>query len=146
MEIKNARVREDCLHSELTEKIIGTFYEVYNQLGFGFLESVYQKAMIIALKQTGFEAIAEAPIRVSFRGHEVGSFYADLLVEKRVILELKAARAIESAHEAQILNYLRASDVEVGLLLNFGPRPQVRRLIFDNLRKISVHQCSSVAD
>ena len=114
-------------------------------MGIGFLESVYQKALFIALREKGLEVASEFPIVVRFRGQEVGHFFADLVVERKVILELKAVRAIEAAYEAQTMNYLRATDIEVGLLLNFGTRPQVRRFVFDNPRKISVNQCSSVA-
>jgi GxxExxY protein len=122
-------------HGDLTEKIIGVFYEVYNELGHGFLESVYEGAMLIALIERGLKTANQVPTRVWFRGRMVGDFKADLLVERAVILELKAGRALESAHEAQLLNYLRATDIEVGLLLNFGVKPQFRRLAYDNDRK-----------
>jgi GxxExxY protein len=122
-------------HQEVTEKIIKVFYEVYNELGHGFLESVYEQAMAIALKQTGLAVSQQTPITVHFRGHLVGDFRADLLVQQTVIVELKSARAIESAHEAQLLNYLRATEIEVGLVMNFGPKPEFKRLIFDNERK-----------
>jgi GxxExxY protein len=122
-------------HKALTQKIIGVFYEVYNELGHGFLESVYENAMVVALRQAGLETAQQAPVRVSFRGQLVGDFRADLLVEDAVIVELKAARAIESAHEAQLLNYLRATEIEVGLLVNFGPKPEFKRFVFDNERK-----------
>ena len=122
-------------HGALTEKIIGVFYEVYNELGHGFLESVYENAMGIALRQTGLSAVQQAPIRVAFRGQLVGDFRADLMVEGSVLIELKACRAIEPAHEAQLLNYLRATELEVGLLLNFGPKPEFKRFVFENSRK-----------
>ena len=122
-------------HGQLTEKIIGVFYEVYNELGHGFLESVYEGAMLIALIESGLKTANQVPTPVWFRGRMVGDFKADILVERAVILELKAARALESAHEAQLLNYLRATDIEVGLLLNFGVKPQFRRLAYDNDRK-----------
>ena len=111
------------------------FYDVYNELGHGFLESVYQKAMVIALRQAGLRADPEHPVPVWFRGQPVGEFSADVLVERSVILELKAIRTLEIAHEAQLLHYLRATDIEVGLLLNFGPNPQIKRMAFDNERK-----------
>jgi GxxExxY protein len=127
---------KDFKHGELTERIIGIFYEVYNELGHGFLESVYEKAMLIALRDyAGITVQYKHPIEVSFRGQSVGIFEADLLVEGVVLLELKSARAIDPAHEAQLLNYLRATKVEVGLILNFGPKPEFRRLAFDNSRK-----------
>jgi GxxExxY protein len=122
-------------HSELTKEIIGVFYDVYNELGHGFLESTYAEAMVFALEEAGLTAIRETAVPVWFRGKKVGQYYADLLVNNSVLLELKAARAIESAHEAQLLHYLRATEIEVGLLLNFGVRPQFRRLLFDNGRK-----------
>jgi GxxExxY protein len=126
---------KDFKHGELTERIIGIFYEVYNELGHGFLESVYEKAMLIALRDAGISVQYKHPIDVFFRGQSVGDFEADLLVEGVVLLELKAARAIDPAYEAQLLNYLRATHVEVGLILNFGPKPEFRRLAYDNSRK-----------
>jgi len=120
---------------ELTQRIIGVFYEVYNELGFGFLESVYQKSMMLALEQVGLRVAPKRPIAVWFRGANVGNFAGDLVVEDCVFVELKGVRALDSAHEAQLLNYLRATTIEVGLLLNFGPKPQVKRLAFDNVRK-----------
>jgi GxxExxY protein len=122
-------------HQEITEKIIGAFYEVYNELGHGFLESVYEQSMAIALCEAGLQVVRQAPITVHFRGQMVGDFRADLLVNNQVIVELKAARAIESAFEAQLMNYLRATKVEIGLLMNFGPKPGFKRFIFDNERK-----------
>ena len=133
-------------HTELTDRIISTFYDVYNELGYGFLESVYQKAMTIALKDAGLNVVTEVPISVWFRSQAVGEFRADLVANDLVLLELKSARTLEPVHESQTLNYLRSTDLEVALLLNFGPRPQVRRLAFANERKkISVHQRSSAA-
>jgi len=99
------------------------------------LEAVYREAMMIALTQSGLKAESEVPLRVWFRGQKIGSFKADLIVEGVVILELKAARALDSSHEAQILNYLRATEIEVGLLFNFGPKPSFKRQVFDNDRK-----------
>jgi GxxExxY protein len=123
-------------HRELTEKIIGVFYEVYNELGHGFLESVYQEATCIALIDSGLKAAQRVPTPVWFRGRMVGDFKADILVEGAVLLELKAARALEPVYEAQLLNYLRATDIEVGLLMNFGVKAQFKRLAFDNDRKL----------
>lgn len=128
------------LHADITDRVIAAFYDVYNELGFGFLESVYKNAMIVALRQKGLEVETETPIAVMFRGAKVGNFFADLLINRCVILELKTANSIEKVHEAQLLNYLRATDIEVGLVLNFGPKPQFRRLRLDNARKAhSVH-------
>ena len=123
------------IHSELTEKIIGIFYEVYNELGHGFLESVYEQAMAIALAEHEIFFQRQIAVPVWFRGHQIGDFRGDLLVENKIIVELKVGRAIESAWEKQLLNYLRATQIEVGLLLNFGPVAQFRRLVFDNERK-----------
>jgi GxxExxY protein len=121
--------------SSLTERIIGVYFDVYNELGHGFLESVYQAAMLIALGEAGLDARSELEVPVTFRGHQVGIYRADIVVEQRIVVELKAARAIEAAHEAQLLHYLRATPFEVGLLLNFGAKPEFRRLVFQNSRK-----------
>ena len=125
----------DLKHRELTQKIIGVFYEVYNELGHGFLESVYQKSLSFALTEAGLVVHSPVDIPVWFRGHRVGNFEGDVLVERCVLLELKAVRALDSSHKAQLLNYLRAPHVEVGLLLNFGARPEFKRLAYDNSRK-----------
>ena len=122
-------------HKELTETIIGVFFEVYNELGHGFLESVYEKAFEIALNAKGLDVRRQIQVPVWFRGHRVGDFVADVLVNQLVLLEPKAARALDASHEAQILNYLRATEIEVGLLFNFGVKPEFRRLAFDNSRK-----------
>ncbi len=135
------------IHSELTRAIIGIFYEVHNELGHGFLESVYEQALGIALAEHGIFFQRQIVVPVWFRGHQVGDFRADLLVENKVIVELKVGRAIEPAWEKQLLNYLRATEIEVGLLLNFGPSPQFRRLVFDNERKkIRGNPCESAAE
>ncbi|MDQ4079242.1 MAG: GxxExxY protein [Gemmatimonadota bacterium] len=118
------------LHRQTTERIIGVFYDVYNELGRGYLESVYVGALAVALQQKGIPYRRETPLDVIFRGVSVGFFRADLVVEERVVVEVKAARTIDPAHEAQLLNYLRASRIQVGLLLNFGHRPGFRRLAF----------------
>jgi GxxExxY protein len=119
----------------LTEKIIRVFYEVYNELGFGFLESVYREGMRIALGEAGFRVEAEVPVPVSFRGKLVGVFRADIVVGGRIIVELKTAELISKAHEAQVLHYLRASEMEVGLVMNFGPVAKFRRIEMRNDRK-----------
>jgi GxxExxY protein len=115
--------RADLLHRRITGHIIGLFFEVYNELGAGFLESVYVGALAIALEQSGLQHRREAALEVVFRGVPVGLFRADLVVEGKVVVEVKAGRTIDPAHESQLLNYLRASGLEVGLLLNFGPHP-----------------------
>jgi len=136
----------DLKHFAVTDKIIGVFYDVYNELGYGFLESTYAEALVIALAESGLTAVREVPVPAWFRGKKVGQYFADMLVDDVVLLELKAARTLESAHEAQLLHYLRATEIEVGLLLNFGLRPQFRRLLFDNARKkIRENPCQSVA-
>jgi GxxExxY protein len=133
-------------HADLTDKILGVFYDVYNELGYGFLESVYEESLVIALREAGLAVDRQVPVPVCFRNHRVGEFRADLLVESKVFLELKSARVLEAAHEAQLLHYLKSTEIEVGLLLNFGSRPQFRRLLFDNERKkIRVNPCESVA-
>jgi GxxExxY protein len=123
------------LHEKITETIIGTFYNVYNELGYEFLESVYEKSLVIALNEAGLKVERQKPIRVHFRDQVVGEYFADLVVNDTVILELKSCRALDRSHEAQLLHYLKATDIEVGLLLKFGERPQFNRLFFDNPRK-----------
>jgi GxxExxY protein len=122
-------------HSELTDLIIAVFYDVYNELGFGFLESVYRNSLRLALLDKGLTVEQEVPVTVFFRGHNVGDFRADLVVNRTILLELKTAEHIVAAHESQVLNYLRSTALELGLILNFGPKPQVRRLLLDNSRK-----------
>lgn len=128
------------LHQELTERIIKCFYEVYNTLGYGFLEKVYQRAMMIELAKHELSARSEQPINVSYKGENVGDYSADILVENTIILELKAAQAIVEDHEFQLINYLKATDIELGLLLNFGKKPEIRRKIFTNDRKKGEHR------
>jgi GxxExxY protein len=133
-------------HAESTEKVIGIFYDVYNELGYGFLESVYEESLMIALRESGLEVQSQVPVPVWFRQHKVGEFRADVLVENAVMLELTSVRMLEPSHEAQLLHYLKSTEVEIGLLLNFGVRPQFRRLLFDNERKkIRENPCKSVA-
>jgi GxxExxY protein len=122
-------------HAEVPEKIIGVFYDVYNELGYGFLECVYEESLVIALHEARLTANRQIPLPVWFRGHKVGEFRADVLVENCVLLELKSARSLDPAHEAQLLHYLKSTEIEIGMLLNFGARPQFRRLLFDNQRK-----------
>jgi len=126
---------QDFKHTELTEKIINIFYRVYNKLGYGFLEKVYENAMMIELKKEGILAIAQVPIKVLYDNEIIGEYYADILVDDKVIVEIKAARQLAEEHEAQLLNYLKATDIEVGLLLNFGFKPEIKRKAFNNLRK-----------
>jgi len=132
-------------HSEITGNVIKAFYEVSNELGHGFLESVYGKSLQIALLDLGIKARLKIEVPVSFRGQNVGTFEADMLVENCVLVELKAVRALDKAHEAQLLNYLRATEIEVGLLLNFSMEPSFKRMAFDNARKVG-RKCLSIAE
>ncbi len=133
-------------NEELTSKIIRVYYDVYNELGHGFLEAVYERAMTVALHDVGIKAEAQAPIPVHFRGHIVGEYRADILVDDKVIVELKAVRALAAEHYAQVIHYLRATPIEVGLLFNFGSHPSFRRFLFDNPAKgIRANPCESVA-
>ena len=122
-------------HKRITDKILKSFYEVYNELGNGFLESVYEKAMLLVLKDYGLKAESQKEILVSFRDEVIGNFKADLVVENKVIIELKAVWCIDPTHEAQLMNYLKATPIEVGFLLNFGNKPEFKRFAFDNSRK-----------
>jgi len=131
----DSQTNEQFRHAELTKSTIGAFYEVYNELGHGFIESVYENALCLALRRKGFEVHQQIAIPVWFRGDKVGNFEADLMVNRLVLLELKVARSIESAHLAQLMNYLKATPIEVGLLLNFGPRPEFKRVVLANDRK-----------
>jgi len=128
-------------HSLLTQEIIKVFFDVYNELGYGFLERVYQNALYLALKNEGFRVQPQARIKVWFRGTEVGEYFADLVVDDTVIIELKAVEHLLPEHENQLLNYLRGTDKEVGLLLNFGPKPTICRKVYDNALK--THQSKS---
>ena len=126
-------------HSGLRETIIGVFYDVYHELGQGFLESAYAEAMAVALEEAELQLAREFSVPVRFRGRKLGQYFADMIIADKILL-------LESAHEGQLLHYLKASEIEVGRLLNFGMRPQFRRLLFDNERKkIRAHPCASVA-
>ena len=134
-------------HKETTDIILKSFYEVYNELGDGFLESVYENALYILLTGYGLCVERQKGINVFFRGTIIGDFKTDLIVDKKVIIELKAVRALDSAHEAQLINYLKATNIEVGLLLNFGRKPEFKRFVYDNKRKkISGNQRKSAAE
>jgi GxxExxY protein len=126
--------KADYKYQELTEKIINLFYKVYNKLGYGFLEKVYENAMMIEFQKEKIPASAQTPIEVVYDQKVIGEYYADILVDK-IIVELKAARMLSAENEAQLLNYLRATGIEVGLLLNFGIKPEIKRRIFENSRK-----------
>ena len=124
------------LHKELTGEILRIFYEVYNDLSYGFLENVYENAMIVELKKAGLHCERQVPIKVFYKGVEVGTFFADILVEGCVILELKSG-PLKIEHEFQLLNYLKATEIEVGLLLSFGKEPNFVRKFFSNAKKKS---------
>ena len=129
----------ELLHGDVTRRVIGAFYYVYNRLGHGFVESVYQKALANTLERTGTHVHREAPMTVEFEGVAVGDFRADLVVEERVIVEVKAVDQLGPVHEAQLVNYLRASGIEIGLLLNFGPKATCRRLVNPRANRLPVH-------
>jgi len=123
------------LHQDLSDKIIKAFYKVYNELGFGFLENVYQNALYFELKNQNLTVETQKPIEVFYQNVKVGLYKADLIVENTIILELKAVECLLEEHELQLINYLKATDIEIGLLLNFGKEPEIRRKIFTNDRK-----------
>ena len=131
----NTDFQDTTKHKELTEKIIRIFYQVYNTLGYGFLEKVYENAMMIEFRIECIPAVAQFPIKVFYKEEVIGEYFADILVDEKVIVEIKATRTLALEHEAQLLNYLKATDIEVGLLLNFGPKPEIKRKVFDNNRK-----------
>jgi GxxExxY protein len=126
--------RRPMKYEDVTERAIGAFYQVYNTLGWGFLEKVYQNALAIELDKRGLRYVPQAKLDVYYDNQPVGEYFADFLVEDCVILELKAVEQLAPEHEAQLVNYLKASTIDVGLLLNFGPKPQVRRKIFETAR------------
>ena len=124
------KYEENYKHSELTERIIKEAYYVYNKLGQGFLEKVYENALFIRLKNTGFNVSQQYPVNVYFENELVGEYFADILIDKKVILELKAIEKLGAIHEVQLVNYLKATKIEVGLLINFGPKIEVKRKVF----------------
>ena len=128
---------ENYIHSDSTEKIIKAFYNVYNKLGYGFLEKVYENAMLIELKKFGLNCKNQFPIKVFYDEKNVGEYFADIIVNDFVIVELKAAENLCEEHECQIVNYLKATEIEVGLLLNFGKEPQLKRKVLTKDHKKS---------
>ena len=122
-------------HSDLTEKIIKAAHNVHNTLGYGFLEKVYHKAMVIELQSIGLSTVAEKPITVHYTNQIVGEYFADIVVSDKVIVEIKAVQTLNPAHEVQLVNYLKATNIDVGLLLNFGESLSVKRKIFQTARK-----------
>ena len=124
------------LHEEISDKILKSFYTVYNKIGYGFLEKVYENALLLELRRAGLYCTKQVPIEVYYEGISVGNYFADILVEDRIILELKAGDgALIEEHELQLINYLKATDKEVGLLLFFGKKPVFKRKIFTNDNK-----------
>lgn len=126
------------LHKSITDAILKVFYDVYNELGYGFLEKVYQNAMYFELKSLGYKVEAQKQIKVYFKKQLVGEYYSDLLVEDKVIVELKATELLMNVHVAQIMNYLKATLIEIGLLINFGEEPEFKRLYYSNDRKSNI--------
>jgi GxxExxY protein len=125
-------MNKNSLHSDVTALILKAFFKVYNTLGYGFLEKVYENAMIIELRKMGVECNAQSAIKVYYDEETVGNYSADIFVANVVIVELKAAVALAPDNEAQLLNYLKGTEIEVGMLLNFGPKPEFRRKVFSN--------------
>jgi len=126
------------LHKSTTDAILKAYYNVYSELGFGFLEKVYQNSMFFELKSFGLKVEAQKQIQVYFKNQLVGDFYSDLLIEDKVIVELKATEFLMDIHTAQIINYLKATLIEVGMLLNFGEEPEFKRVIYTNDRKANI--------
>ena len=125
----------ELLHQETTDQIIKAFYKVYNTLGFGFLEKVYENALSAELITRGIQVETQKRLEVYYEDQLVGEYFADIVVEEKIILELKSAESLHPAHEAQLMNYLKATEIEVGLLLNFGVKPEFKRKLFTNSRK-----------
>lgn len=118
------------VHEDISRRVIGAFFDTYNELGHGFLESVYEAALAVRLRECGLAARRQVAIDVRFHGQVVGCFRVDLLVEDCVLVEIKAGRNLQAVHEAQLINYLKATGIQLGLLVNFGPRPEFRRRVF----------------
>ncbi|MBL7960129.1 GxxExxY protein [bacterium] len=125
----------ELLHKDITDKIIKAFYKVYNVLGFGFLEKVYENAMFVELIATGLQCEKQKQIRVYYNGQAVGEYYSDMVVNDCVIVELKSSERLVKEHTLQLINYLKATNLEIGLLLNFGKKPEFKRKIFTNDKK-----------
>jgi GxxExxY protein len=123
------------LHQDKTEKIIQAYFKVYNTLGYGFLERVYENALLIELRRMGFECKSQYPIQVFYESFVVGDYFADIIVDDCIIIENKAAESLVEENEFQLINYLKSTNIEVGLLLNFGKKPEFKRKIFTNDRK-----------
>ena len=132
------RIYADCLmedgmlHGEVTDRIINAFYMVYNTLEYGFLEKIYENALCIELRKAGFHVGQQHPIQVFYEEQQIGDYFADIVVDDLIVIELKAAEQLRKEHVAQLTNYLKATKKEVGLLLNFGSKPEFRRIVFSN--------------
>ena len=129
------RIDMELLHRDITDNIIKSFYCVYNELGFGFLEKVYENSLFLEFLERGLYCEKQKRIKVFFKGQKVGEYYADLIINNLVIIEIKAAESFAREHELQLVNYLKATDIEVGMLLNFGKKPEFKRKIFTNDKK-----------
>lgn len=127
--------RIELVHGELSREIVGAFYEVFKELGTGFLEGAYHRAMVIALEDRGLASQREVPTTVYFRGRSIGEYRMDLVVENAIVVECKTAERITPPHRVQLLNYLRATDYRLGLVLNFGATPEFKRMVNDTSRK-----------
>jgi GxxExxY protein len=130
-------------YKDITDKIIRSFYKVYNTLGYGFLEKVYENALYMELKNAGLRCSKQQAVDVYYNQQKVGKYFADLIIEEVVIIELKAAEGIALEHEFQLINYLKATDIEVGLLLNFGKTPQFKRKVFENRLRLTTEHKSA---
>jgi GxxExxY protein len=133
------------IHGEETDRIIKAFYKVYNTLGYGFLEKNYENALCIELRKAGFTVVQQHPIQVFYEGEQIGDYFADIVVDDLIILELKAAEQLRQEHVAQLTNYLKATNKEVGLLLNFGSKPEFRRIVFTNQFKTNPRESAQSA-
>ena len=126
---------KDLKYKEISDKILKAFYKVYNVFGYGFLEKIYEKSLMIELKKLGLKCVNQHPIAVYYEGEIIGNYIADIIVEGKILIELKSVKTLTIQDESQLLNYLSCTEIEIGLLLNFGPKPQTKRKIFDNERK-----------
>ena len=133
------------LHGEVTDTIIKAFYKVYNTLGYGFLEKNYENALCIELRKAGFQVVQQHPVQVFYEEQQIGDYFADIVVNDLIILELKAAEQLRREHVAQLTNYLKATQKEVGLLLNFSTKPEFRRIVFTNQFKINPRESAQSA-
>lgn len=126
---------DELLYRELCQSVIGVFYQVFNELGSGFLEAAYRKAMHIALEQSAIACRREVPTSVIFRGHVVGDYRIDLVVNDLIVIECKAVEKIAPVHIAQLINYLRATNYQIGFVFNFGPTPTFKRVVLESRRR-----------